>query len=191
MDGEHYPEVVRDALDRLAGEHDLRGVLFMGGQEKVGPLVLEDPARHYGRDVAISPDDPAGALRELAASAGLEAVVDLSGEPVLDGRARSGLASLALHLGLEYRSPGLHLAPPRADSLVEELRAGGELPDVVAAIEDDDTERALELIVEAVPNASPEERDRLREVAVALFERLGQEDPVTVGYRRRLASALY
>jgi thioredoxin-like negative regulator of GroEL len=34
-------------------------------------------------------------------------------------------------------------------------------------------------------------RERLRELAVAIFEELGQEDPVTVAYRRRLASVLY
>jgi putative thioredoxin len=83
------------------------------------------------------------------------------------------------------------LAPPRADALVEELRASGELPDVVAALDAGDVERALGLILDAVPTASPEERDRLREVAVALFDRLGQDDPVVSTYRRRLATALY
>ncbi len=83
------------------------------------------------------------------------------------------------------------LAPPRAESLVEELRAGGELPDVVAALDAGDVERALELIVEAVPHAEPSQRERLREVAVALFEQLGHDHPVVPGYRRRLATALY
>ncbi|MET0939162.1 MAG: tetratricopeptide repeat protein [Gaiellaceae bacterium] len=83
------------------------------------------------------------------------------------------------------------LAPPRADTLVEELRANGELPEVVAALDADDVERALSLIVEAVPAADPVGRDRLREVAVALFEQLGQDDPIAIGYRRRLATALY
>ena len=83
------------------------------------------------------------------------------------------------------------LAPPRADALVEELRANGELPEVVAALDDGDVERALSLIVDAVPDAPAEERERLREVAVALFERLGQDDPLVAGFRRRLATALY
>jgi putative thioredoxin len=83
------------------------------------------------------------------------------------------------------------LAPPRADALLEELRTTGELPDVVAALEAGDAEGALSLILDAVPNATPAERDRLREVAVAVFEQLGQDDPVASGYRRRLASALY
>ena len=83
------------------------------------------------------------------------------------------------------------LAPPRADTLVEELRESGELPDVVDALDAGDVERALELIVDAVPGAEGEERERLREVAVALFERFGQDDPVVSGFRRRLATALY
>jgi putative thioredoxin len=83
------------------------------------------------------------------------------------------------------------LAPPRADTAVEELRATGELPDVVAALDAGDTERALALILAAVPDGTADERDRLRELAVALFEQLGHEDPVTVDYRRRLAAALY
>jgi thioredoxin-like negative regulator of GroEL len=83
------------------------------------------------------------------------------------------------------------LAPPRADALVEELRASGELPDVVAALDADDLDGALELILAAVPAAEPTARDRLREVAVALFERFGHDDPIVTEYRRRLATALY
>jgi putative thioredoxin len=83
------------------------------------------------------------------------------------------------------------LAPPRADALVEELRASGELPDVVAALDAHDVEQALELILAGVPGATPDERDRLRALAVALFERLGQNDPVAVSFRRKLATALY
>jgi len=83
------------------------------------------------------------------------------------------------------------LAPARADTLLEELRASGELPGVVAALDAGDTERALSLLVEAVPGAPASERERLREVAVALFEQLGHDDPVVSGFRRRLASALY
>jgi putative thioredoxin len=83
------------------------------------------------------------------------------------------------------------LAPPRADALVEELRAAGELPDVVAALDAGDVERALELLVDAVPGAAGDDRERLRDVAVALFERIGQDDPLVAGYRRRLATALF
>jgi putative thioredoxin len=83
------------------------------------------------------------------------------------------------------------LAPPRADALLEELRDAGELPEVVAAVDAGDLDGALAWIVDAVPAAGPEERERLREVAVALFERLGQDSETAVRHRKRLAAALY
>ena len=83
------------------------------------------------------------------------------------------------------------LAPPRIVGVVEELRASGELPDVIAALEAGDQERALDLVLEAIPEAPPERRERLRELAVAIFDDLGHDDPVTVSYRRKLATALY
>ena len=83
------------------------------------------------------------------------------------------------------------LAPSRADTLVEELRESGELPELVSALDAGDVESALSLIVETVAQAPPEERNRLREIAVALFDHVGQEDPAVVSARRRLAAALY
>jgi len=83
------------------------------------------------------------------------------------------------------------LAPPRILGVVEGLRESGELPEILAALESGDPERALDLILDAVQSAPPDERARLRDLAVAIFEDLGQDDPVTVSYRRRLATALY
>lgn len=120
IDGEHHPAVVREALGRLATEEELAGVLFVGGEEKLGEGILDDPVSHYGREVVIAKDDPEGGLRALAVDSGLEAVIDLSGEPVLDPRHRFRIASVALHLGLEYRSAGLRLAPPPRERLAFE-----------------------------------------------------------------------
>jgi len=83
------------------------------------------------------------------------------------------------------------LAPPRVGAVIEELRANGDLPDVLAALERDDHERALELILDKIPEAPRDERNRLRDLAVAIFDDLGHEDPTTIAYRRRLATALY
>jgi thioredoxin len=107
-----------------------------------------------------------------------------------DGRVQAEFVGALSPASVSAWLDGL-LAPPRADGLVDELRAGGELPDVVAALDADDVERALELIVEAVPGADAAGRDRLREVAVALFDRLGHDDPLAAAFRRRLATALY
>jgi cyclic 2,3-diphosphoglycerate synthase len=101
IDGEHHPAAVRDALARL----DLAGVVFCGGEEKLGTGPLE---QHYGRPVETDPEE---ALRRLAPAA--DAVVDLADEPVLPPTAKLRLAALALHLGLRYEAPGLRLDPPR------------------------------------------------------------------------------
>ncbi len=83
------------------------------------------------------------------------------------------------------------LAPPALDGLLAELGENGELPEVREALASSDYERALELILAAIPAAPVAERERLREVAVAVFDRLGHDDPVSTAYRRRLATALY
>jgi thioredoxin len=83
------------------------------------------------------------------------------------------------------------LAPPRIEGVLEELRASGELPEVRTALEAGDHAAALDAILDAISAAPAEQRDRLRELAVAIFDDLGHEDPLTVAYRRRLATALY
>ena len=83
------------------------------------------------------------------------------------------------------------VAPARVDGVIEELRASGELPDVLQALEENEPERALDLVLGAIADASPERREWLRELALAVFHDLGHDDPVTIAYRRRLATALY
>jgi putative thioredoxin len=83
------------------------------------------------------------------------------------------------------------LAAPKLDGALEELRSSGELPDVVEALDAGEPERALSLILDAVSEAGADERERLRELAVAIFEQLGPDDPRTLSFRRRLATALY
>ena len=51
--------------------------------------------------------------------------------------------------------------------------------------------RALQLILDAIPRTTGGERDRLRELALAIFNQLGAGNPTRVSYRRRLATALY
>jgi putative thioredoxin len=83
------------------------------------------------------------------------------------------------------------LAPRPLEQALADLRSSGDLPEVLTALEAGDDERALELILGAIDDAPVESRGRLRELAVAIFDHLGPDDPVTVAYRRRLASALY
>jgi cyclic 2,3-diphosphoglycerate synthetase len=112
IDGEHHPPVVRASLERLARSERIAAVLFAGGEEKVADAVLEDPVAHYGHPVHVPEDGLHAALRALAGAGGAEAVVDLSGDPVLPAGERFALAATALDLGLEYRAPGMALTPP-------------------------------------------------------------------------------
>jgi cyclic 2,3-diphosphoglycerate synthase len=105
IDGEHHPTAVRDALARL----DLAGIVFCGGEEKLGPGPLEE---HYGMPVETNPEE---ALRRLAGDA--DAVVDLADEPVVPASAKLRLAALALSLGLAYETPGARLDPPRYETV--------------------------------------------------------------------------
>ena len=81
--------------------------------------------------------------------------------------------------------------PSEAERLLAELRESGEEPDVAAALERDDHERALELLLERVASATDGRRDELRRLMLALFEHLGHEHELTLRYRRRLASVLF
>jgi cyclic 2,3-diphosphoglycerate synthetase len=101
IDGEHHPSAVRDVLAGL----DLAGVVFCGGEEKLGPGPLED---HYGMPVETDVEE---ALRRLAPRA--DTVIDLADEPVVPASRKLRLAALALSLGLAYEAPGARLEPPR------------------------------------------------------------------------------
>jgi thioredoxin-like negative regulator of GroEL len=81
--------------------------------------------------------------------------------------------------------------PSGTERVIEELGTSGELPDVVAALEQKDYERALELLLDEIAGADADRRKRLAPLAVELFRDLGDEDPLTMRYRRRLASLLF
>jgi cyclic 2,3-diphosphoglycerate synthetase len=101
IDGEHHPQAVHEALDRLDNARGLAGVLFAGGGEKLAPDA------DWGRPVRT---DAEAALREFAP--GAVAVVDLADEPPHPTSDKLRLAALALHLGLAYEAPGMRLEPP-------------------------------------------------------------------------------
>jgi putative thioredoxin len=81
--------------------------------------------------------------------------------------------------------------PSASERLIAELRASGELPEVVTALEQDEQERALELLLDAISAAQGDRRERLVDLTVGLFGDLGHEHPLTMRYRRRLAASLY
>jgi putative thioredoxin len=84
------------------------------------------------------------------------------------------------------------LGPSAGERLLEELRASGQRPEVLAALEAGDHEAALDLLLaEARAEQDAEQRDEVRRLMVALFDELGPEHPLSVRFRRQLAAALY
>jgi len=93
IDGEHHPDVVRDALAELPFE--FVGALLVGGIEKLRG------GEEYGVPLLESLDE-----------ARAEVVVDLSDEPVLGPRERMLWVSRALAQGLRYIGSDFRFEPP-------------------------------------------------------------------------------
>lgn len=96
IDGEHVPEVVRDALAELP--YEWAGAILVGGSEK-----LRGDA-DYGVPL-------------LADFGDAQLVVDLSDEPVLDPGERFRWASRALAAGLSYLGADFRFDPPRLEEV--------------------------------------------------------------------------
>lgn len=108
IDGEHYPPVVRFALDGLEGQYEVVAAVFIGGTEKVD---FEKGADLYGLPVVFA-DSPEAGLREAIERYGPNVAVDLSDEPVVSSADRFRLAGVALSCGIEYRGADFSFKPP-------------------------------------------------------------------------------
>jgi thioredoxin len=86
---------------------------------------------------------------------------------------------------------GALTGPSPLDEVVAELRESGAFPEVLPALERGDLELALRVLLEEVGDAEGDRRDGIRRLMVLLFDELGPEHPLTLRYRRRLATALY
>ncbi|MDX6591712.1 MAG: cyclic 2,3-diphosphoglycerate synthase [Gaiellales bacterium] len=106
VDGEHYPPVVRAALERAGEGADVVAALLLGGSEKL------DGEPDYGVPLERVDGETAEAMLEVAARHGADRVLDLSDEPVLTEARRFWLASNALAAGLVYEGPDFELRPP-------------------------------------------------------------------------------
>jgi cyclic 2,3-diphosphoglycerate synthase len=97
IDGEHYPAVVRDALEELP---DLVvAAVLVGGIEKLRG------GEDYGVPLATS-------LEEAIAEHEPDVVLDLSDEPVLGPAERLALAGRALAAGVPYEGADFRFDPP-------------------------------------------------------------------------------
>jgi cyclic 2,3-diphosphoglycerate synthetase len=108
IDGEHYPPVVRFALDELRAEHEVLAAAFLGGTEKVD---LEAGLDTYGIPL-VAEDDATRAVTEAIERYEPDVLIDLSDEPVITSAERFELASIALAAGVAYRGADFEFTPP-------------------------------------------------------------------------------
>ena len=111
VDGEHYPPVVRAAIDQAQESYDVVAALLLGGTEKLAG----EP--DYGVPLERVRGDAAGSMLEAAGRHAVERVLDLSDEPVLSEERRMWLAANALAAGLAYEGSDFELRPPAAEPL--------------------------------------------------------------------------
>jgi cyclic 2,3-diphosphoglycerate synthetase len=107
IDGEHYPPVVLDAMQKVCEDLDAEGVAaaFLGGTEKLRE------GTDYGVPL-VADKDPVSAVAKALAKHEVDVVVDLSDEPVVGYRERMWIASLVLCAGARYLGSDFELRPP-------------------------------------------------------------------------------
>src|SRR5207248_4155391 len=102
--GEHYQSVVRAAITQVP---DVVGAALLGGGEKLPP----------GGQLDLGVPVVSGQSPELAVEEGLrrfqpDLVVDLSDQPVTDGRTRLRLVARVLAAGVPYQGADFRFDPP-------------------------------------------------------------------------------
>jgi thioredoxin len=152
----------------------------------LGP-VLEREAEARDGEVVLAKVD-VDANQELAARYGIQGIPAV--KAFRDGQVvREFVGALPPTAVAEFLDE--LTGPSATDRTIEELKASGEVPDVVAALERGGHERALELLLDEIASAQGERRERLVRLTVRLFSDLGDEHPLTMRYRRRLAALLF
>jgi cyclic 2,3-diphosphoglycerate synthetase len=107
IDGEHYPPVVLDAMRSVQDSLGAEGVAaaFLGGTEKI------KAGADYGVPL-VTGADPVSAVERALSGYEVDAVVDLSDEPVIGYRERMRIASVALYAGARYLGSDFEFRPP-------------------------------------------------------------------------------
>lgn len=114
IDGEHYPEVTRSGLEKLAESFNPVAAVFIGGTEKIDKL---QELNDYLPYPVVFPDNPnSNDLSSLVLTAlkqhPVDAVYDLSDEPIMDYQKRFDIANTLLSQGIDYLGPDFHFKAP-------------------------------------------------------------------------------
>src|SRR5581483_4241793 len=86
------------------------------------------------------------------------------------------------------RAPGSFAAEGLAARIKLEKQAQPDLTDAFVALDENDPERGLDLLLGALPSADGA-KDDVRRVIVGVLDELGVDDPLARESRRRLGSA--
>jgi thioredoxin len=131
--------------------------------------------------------------REVAAREGQLALVkvDIDANPGLADRfgVRGIPAVKAFKRGHVVHEFVGALPPPAVAEFLDALVAPSEAEELLG--EGQDFEQVLERLLAEIPEADAERRDEIRRQMLTVFGELGAEHPLTLRYRRRLATALY
>jgi putative thioredoxin len=150
------------------------------------PALEQAVAKHEG-DVVLAKVD-IDANPGLAERFGIRSIPAVKG--FKDGQVVDEFVGVRSPHGVETFLEAL-LGPSQSTSVLDELTESGEFPEVLGPLAEGDHERALEWLLAQIPEADADRRERIRETMVALFAELGQQHPLSLSYRRRLATALY
>ncbi|MFI2753563.1 tetratricopeptide repeat protein [Cellulomonas sp. P22] len=176
---------VRAVLDQVLAAAEANGItgLAQAGTAAAGEPEPEEeepplPPLHQAAYDAIERDDLAGAR---------EAYAQALRENPRDDMARAGLAQV----GLLERTRDVDLNAARAAAAADARDVDAQL--VVADLDvlGGNVEDAFVRLVDVVRMTAGDDRERVRQRLVDLFEVVGTDDPRVVAARRALASALY
>ena len=103
IDGEHYPEVSRDAINLLKDYFpgSFSGIIFLGGTEK---LIVDDLEKYFGEKVFTIGNIDSDFCRALDFFKP-DIAYDLSDEPVVDYKIRMKIASFCMANECSYMGP--------------------------------------------------------------------------------------
>jgi putative thioredoxin len=189
-----------DANPRLARAFQIQGIpavkAFRDGKV-VAEFVGAQPPANVERFIDSLVPSEADALvaqgdeQSLRRALELEATRADAAVPLARLLTRRGQTDEALEI--LKRVPGSFAADGLAARITLEQAHGSQIPnfaEALAALDAGDHERALDLLIEALPSADGA-RDDIRRVVVGILDELGVEHPLARAARRRLASALY
>jgi putative thioredoxin len=160
--------VLPSEADRLAAEGE--------AAERAGNV--DDAERRYRSAIELDSNNRAGLLGLARLAAGRGDLAEARGlvEPLRpDPEAERMLAALTVS---EWAEPSRN-------------GASGPLAQAELAAAEGRYQEALDVFIAAVRNGTDEDRRDAREAMLKVFAVLGEEDPLTVEYRRKLAAALF